>query len=309
MKKVLFCSDVHFWAYDITLAGLRPYLNFDVLYTSDTPRIHEADLNIYGFKHFFNWLGGQAYAGKKGVSGGATSHNFETKWIKEGKKYIPKFERMVASSKELYDKVSKMNPNTVYIPSGVDADMFVPFDNPGAFTVGWCGQKTTGGFGEVKGNEGRYKWDVKGYELILKPLMDKLDGIVKFSINCADYKNCIPHEDMPSWYDDIDIFICTSLYEGGPLPVLEAASAGKTIISTTVGIVPELIDHGTNGFIVKAPRSREDVSDVIVQFESYIRILTADKQRCAEMGKKMREEILTNWTWKCQAEKWKKYFE
>lgn len=48
-----------------------------------------------------------------------------------------------------------------------------------------------------------------------------------------------------------DIFIMTSEREGGPTAVLEAMLFEKPIVSTNVGIVPEIINNGKNGFISK----------------------------------------------------------
>lgn len=48
-----------------------------------------------------------------------------------------------------------------------------------------------------------------------------------------------------------DIFVMTSEREGGPTAVLEAMLFEKPIVSTNVGIVPEIINNGKNGFISK----------------------------------------------------------
>lgn len=45
------------------------------------------------------------------------------------------------------------------------------------------------------------------------------------------------------------IYLCTSFQEGGPLPVMDAMRRGAVVISTRVGQIPEIIDHGVNGFI------------------------------------------------------------
>lgn len=45
----------------------------------------------------------------------------------------------------------------------------------------------------------------------------------------------IPWRSMPGFYRGIDYLLITSEYEGGPLPVIEAISMGKPVISTDVG--------------------------------------------------------------------------
>lgn len=49
--------------------------------------------------------------------------------------------------------------------------------------------------------------------------------------------------------DQHSIYLCTSFQEGGPLPVMDAMRRGAVVISTQVGQIPEIIDHGVNGFI------------------------------------------------------------
>lgn len=49
---------------------------------------------------------------------------------------------------------------------------------------------------------------------------------------------------------DSDVFIFPSYIDTFPLVVLEALSAGKLIISTSTGAVPEMLDHGKVGIIV-----------------------------------------------------------
>ena len=44
--------------------------------------------------------------------------------------------------------------------------------------------------------------------------------------------------------------IISSLYEGGPLSAMEALASGMQVISTPVGVLPETISEGINGFIV-----------------------------------------------------------
>ncbi len=46
-----------------------------------------------------------------------------------------------------------------------------------------------------------------------------------------------------------DIFLMTSQREGGPSSVLEAMLLGVPIVSTKVGVIPEVIEDGKNGFI------------------------------------------------------------
>jgi glycosyltransferase involved in cell wall biosynthesis len=48
-----------------------------------------------------------------------------------------------------------------------------------------------------------------------------------------------------------DVFVCPSTLEGFGITVIEAMSFNKPVIATAVGALPELINDGVNGFLVK----------------------------------------------------------
>ena len=50
--------------------------------------------------------------------------------------------------------------------------------------------------------------------------------------------------DVPDLLNAADVFAMSSDYEGNPLAVLEAMTAGKPVVSTAVGGVPELVEGG-----------------------------------------------------------------
>jgi len=52
--------------------------------------------------------------------------------------------------------------------------------------------------------------------------------------------------------DRFPIYLCTSFQEGGPLPVMDAMRRGAVVISTRVGQIPEIIEHGVTGFICES---------------------------------------------------------
>ncbi len=57
-------------------------------------------------------------------------------------------------------------------------------------------------------------------------------------------------DDLADRYRRSRLLLCTSYSEGGPRVVLEAMACGTPVVSTPVGLVPELIDDGLTGRIV-----------------------------------------------------------
>ena len=58
------------------------------------------------------------------------------------------------------------------------------------------------------------------------------------------------HKEALSYIHAADVVVCPSRDETGPIFVLEAMAYGKAIVSTAVGVVPEIIQHEINGLIV-----------------------------------------------------------
>ena len=74
---------------------------------------------------------------------------------------------------------------------------------------------------------------------ILKPFADQVDFI-----------GPVAPENVPVWLTKIDICVFPSLWETFSYVVLEAAAAGRAIIATETGAIPEILDHGRVGEIV-----------------------------------------------------------
>jgi len=69
-----------------------------------------------------------------------------------------------------------------------------------------------------------------------------------------------------------DAFLLTSVSEGIPVTILEAMAAGVPVVSTAVGGVPELIEHGKTGLLAPA-------GDAASLSESLVRLAGDDDLR------------------------------
>jgi len=70
--------------------------------------------------------------------------------------------------------------------------------------------------------------------------------------------------DIPELLKIMDIFVLTSLWEGLPISLLEAAASGLPIVATHVDGSPEVVQNGTNGFLV-SPRDVIGMSRCVIQ--------------------------------------------
>jgi glycosyltransferase involved in cell wall biosynthesis len=55
--------------------------------------------------------------------------------------------------------------------------------------------------------------------------------------------------DLVRLYAQARVLVCTSYAEGGPRVTVEAMACGVPVVSTRVGIMPEIVEHGVNGFL------------------------------------------------------------
>lgn len=65
----------------------------------------------------------------------------------------------------------------------------------------------------------------------------------------ADFIFTSWRKDMDAVYAGLDIVLLTSLNEGTPVSIMEAMAAGKPVLSTPAGGIPELITPGKNGLL------------------------------------------------------------
>jgi len=91
-------------------------------------------------------------------------------------------------------------------------------------------------------------------------------------------------QDIPELLSTCDIFILSSDWEGAPMTILEAMAAGKPVIATAVGGVPELVKDGVTGILVP-PQDIQALSGAMIR-------LAGDSILREVMGKRGREYAL-----------------
>lgn len=199
-------------------------------------------------------------------------------WNDQARRWLPSVLRdadhVIINSRECYDGAGRPR-GASWISNGVDRDVF-HVQTPIAARpprVLWTGSL--------------FHRQTKGYDELLVPLTRRLwkDGI-ECDFRLVDSHggpSRWPAEQMAAWYNTGTVVVCASRSEGTPNPCIEAAACGCVIVSTPVGNMPELVEHGFNGFLVE--RTVDALyRGVIDAIENYPVMAAAMQERIDEWG-------------------------
>ena len=98
----------------------------------------------------------------------------------------------------------------------------------------------------------------------------------------------ISHNDLPSYYSLIDIFVHPSLRDGMPNAILEAMACEKAVVATSAGGVLDVVKDRENGSIVPA-NDADALSRAIIE-------LMEDESLRNRLGKSARQKIIEDFT-------------
>ena len=77
-------------------------------------------------------------------------------------------------------------------------------------------------------------------------------------LDSVSFTGTIPHDKLPEYFNAVDVYVSTSLSDGGPsISLVEAMACGLACVVTDVGDVTKWIENGENGFVV--PVNRPDL--------------------------------------------------
>jgi glycosyltransferase involved in cell wall biosynthesis len=91
-------------------------------------------------------------------------------------------------------------------------------------------------------------------------------------------------DDVPDVLAALDVAVSSSVFEGSPLAVMEFMEAARPIVATRVGGVPDLIDHGVHGVLVRSGDAEG--------LTAALRRMLADREAARRMGERARERRL-----------------
>jgi glycosyltransferase involved in cell wall biosynthesis len=216
-------------------------------------------------------------------------------------------DRLVAVSPEVRDELVRLRvaPERKFsvIRLGIELDRRVEFDGDPAevrrrhgipaekFVVGWFGRMTA-----VKRTEDLLTTLTglreRGIDALLLLVGDG-DDRARLEQRAHDLgiaRSCLflgYQESVAPWFAVCDAVILTSANEGTPVTIIEALAAGRPVVATRVGGVPDVVEDWETGFLVRP-------ADTHAMAER-LEILARDPARRAEMGRLGRERVLSRY--------------
>jgi glycosyltransferase involved in cell wall biosynthesis len=100
----------------------------------------------------------------------------------------------------------------------------------------------------------------------------------------ASFLGLVPRTQLPDLLARTDVVVLASHWEGLPVALIEAMSAGKPIVASCVGGNPELVAEGENGLIVP-PADPKRLAEALIR-------LARDPSLCERLGQASRRRFL-----------------
>lgn len=322
--KIALVVDVRNWAFHNIAEQIKTHLSeryeFDVYYFSEYKSLdslcHEIFFGKYELVHFFwrAWLSDLYYYIldrnrewlKILLNTPLTFSVYDHTYLDAGniRRFAVIFELACGFTisserlKQIYDRFDLPLRPTAVIADGVDLGLFFPVnlhrlgDRSRDIVVGWVGNSKWYNFEGV---------DHKGLYSIIRPAIAELraDGVPVTGVFADRNVAHIPVERMVDYYNSIDIYVCASDMEGTPNPVLEAMACGVPVISTDVGIVPQLFGPKQSAFIL-----RERSIDCL---KEKLRELVNQPEMRLELSRE-NIEVIKGWTREQESVKWDAFF-
>jgi len=133
----------------------------------------------------------------------------------------------------------------------VRQELGIPFDVPVVGTVARLAPEK--GLADLIDATARIRQVVPGTRLMLVgdgPSRPELEQRVRGMGLCDVIHFTGIRRDIPDVLQAMDVFALPSLREGLPKAILEAMAASLPVVATTVGGIPEVVEHDATGFLV-----------------------------------------------------------
>src|SRR5207244_12429728 len=113
------------------------------------------------------------------------------------------------------------------------------------------------------------------------------DNLERYAHELGIIRRCLflgYQEDVGRFYHAIDALLLPSANEGTPVSAIEGLAAGRPVVATRVGGVPDVVEEGVDGYLT-------DVGDVAT-LARRLAELAADPELRARMGESGRARVI-----------------
>jgi alpha-maltose-1-phosphate synthase len=122
----------------------------------------------------------------------------------------------------------------------------------------------------------------------------------------VEFLGAVPDADLPALYRGAQVLVLPSVHVtcyGREIPVsellglscIEAMASGTPVVASSVGGLPEVVDHGLTGFLVE-PGNSSELRERLAQ-------ILGDRRLAERLGQNARERFLEKFTWEACAER------
>ena len=128
------------------------------------------------------------------------------------------------------------------------------------------------------------------------PLRNKLESQVS-DLGIEDsvsFPGYIPHQELPKYYNEADLFVLSSKHESFGMTLLEAMSCGIPVVAPHVGVIPDIVDDAFSGIVY--PTGSND--ELVEAIES----LVTNPGLCDEYGHNARSTVVRQFDWEQSTE-------
>jgi glycosyltransferase involved in cell wall biosynthesis len=318
MSKVLIITDKPGWAYDTIAKGLVRYndntnLHLEIAAASEQMNFIEREHHRYDLVFPLGWTDVISKHKKHGYQdrmpfldrnklitgihshrswdGYASQPDYSPEPPPELLKKLSKLRGINLISRRLFNIFTNAGLNNLTLTeNGVDTELFAPMqpvniDRERPLIVGFSGSK------EIAKHD-----YLKGFSEFIEPL-NALPN-VEVMILGGRGEHQVKREEMPTLYNQIDLYICASSSEGFSQSVLEASACGRGVISTRVGGCEDLIDPGYNGIFIE-----RDLN----QIKSVISKLEADRALVKRLGENNLRVVQDRYSWQIKVGEWLRF--
>jgi len=126
----------------------------------------------------------------------------------------------------------------------------------------------------------------------LRSQLEDLTGQLGLTRNIS-FLGAVEHRQVPEFLKNVDIFVMPSIREEFGVAAVEAQAMEIPVVATKVGGIPEVVEDGITGILVR-PRNPVQLATAIIE-------LIEHPEKRKEMGKKGREYVLSHYRWEDNA--------